>query len=123
MHNLYHNLTEVSTVSKVTNIIHFWSLGFAHLDISVNSTNPQRSISTCRNCIHCLLALFHEILPRFHSLSSSCMISSSSKSLYYLRMFSYNMGYIPYSYLGCLCAMGRNCCIPLASSSDSNVVP
>lgn len=46
MHDLCHNLTQVSTVSKVTPQHPLLELHFAHLDISINSTNTQPSIST-----------------------------------------------------------------------------
>ena len=75
---------------------------FAHFDAFINSTNPRHSVSSGRNLVDCSLSFFCEVFPRFHFLLASCMISSSSKSLYYLKMFSHNMGHSPPSF-SCLC--------------------
>lgn len=50
------------------------------------------------------------------------MISPSSKSLYYLKMFSHNMGHSPPS-VSCLCVKDTDSCVPLASFSEPSVVP
>lgn len=82
---------------KMTNMVYFWCLGF-----TVNSPNPIPSSSICRNSIHCPPAFLHEAFPRFYSFLSSCIMSSSSKSLYYLKTFSHNMVQTPCLLVGLL---------------------
>lgn len=95
---------------------------FAHINTFTNGTNPRHPVSSGRNLVDYSLSFFCKVFPRLHFLLSSCMISSPSKSLYYLTMFSHNMGHNPPS-ISCLCVMDTDHCVPLASFSEPNVVP
>ena len=95
---------------------------FAYINTFINSTNSRHPVSPGRNLVDCSLSFFCNIFPSLHFLLSSCMISSSSKSLYYLKMFSHNMGHNPPS-VSCLCVMDTDSCVPLASFSEPSVAP